>query len=257
MTIDTTKESICINQLVEQKSENRIVEGDMIVPDIKPDILNIIRPNGTICIYKKEVLDGRVKIDGTIQVHIIYSADDEMSSVHSLNTSLDFSEIIQVPNAASEMDLNLKTCINNIETKILNGRKINIKCNANFLLKLYSNDSVDIIKQINGIDDMQKLCYDVEIKSLIGQGCTKAFAKETVAIDPADNLAEILDTELTVTNNDIKTSYNKVLVKADVCIKILYITEDNIINSCTNTIPAMGFVDIQGINEEHSCNVDF
>lgn len=257
MTIDTTKESICINQLVEQKSENKIVEGDMIVPDIKPDILNIIRSNGTICVYKKEVLDGKVKVDGAIQVHIIYSADDEIGSCHSLNTNLDFSEIIQMPNANSDMNLTLKTCMNNIETKILNGRKINIKCSANFLLKIYSNENIDIIKQTEGIGDMQELCSNIEINSLIGQGCTRAFAKETVSIDPNDNLAEVLDTELSVTNKDIKVSYNKVLVKADVCIKILYVTEENTINSCTTTIPAMGFIDIQDVSEDHICDIDF
>ena len=64
MVVDTTRESVCVNQIVGQKNENKIIEGDMIVPDIKPDILNTIETNGNICIYKKEVQDGKVKVDG-------------------------------------------------------------------------------------------------------------------------------------------------------------------------------------------------
>lgn len=257
MMIDTTKESICVNQLVEQKNENRIIEGDLIVPDIKPDILKIIRSNGTICIYKKEVLDGKAKIEGTVQLHIIYVADDETTSVRSLNTSIDFSEIIQMTDANIDTSLNLKTCINSIEIKILNGRKINIKCNANLVLKLYSNESIDIIKSIDGINDIQELCHNIEVNSLIGQGCSKAYAKETVPLDSTDGLAEILDVEISTINKDIKISYNKVLVKADACVKILYLTENNDIKLCQTVIPAMAFVDIQDINEEHTCDVDF
>ncbi len=257
MTIDTTKESVCINQLVGIKSENRIIEGDMIVPDIKPDILNVIRSSGNVCIYKKEVLEGKIKIDGTLQVYIIYSADDETGSIRTLNTSLDFTEIIQMQNAIQDMNLIAKTKVINVDTKVLNGRKINIKGSVNFSLKLYLNENLDIIKQIEGVDDIQKLSHDIEVNSLIGQGCTKAFAKETISIDPAYNLAEILNVELNVTNKDTKISYNKVLVKADANIQILYITEDGNIKSCQSTIPAMGFIDIPNIAEGNLCQTDF
>ena len=257
MTIDTTKESIHINELVAQKSENRIIEGDMIVPDIKPDILNVIRSCGNVCIYKKEVLDGKVKIDGMLQIYIIYSADDEVGGIRALNTSLEFTEIIQMPNVTEQMNLITKTKVISIDTKVLNGRKINIKGNVNFSLKVYSNENVDFIKEIDGVEDIQKLSHELQINSLVGQGCTKAYAKETISIDSIDNLAEILSVELNVINKDIKVSYNKVLVKADVEVHILYLTEDSRISSCQSTIPAMGFVDIQNISEDHICETNF
>ena len=47
------------------------VEGDMIVPDSKPDILNTICTSGVVCIYKKEVLEEKVRIDGNINTYII------------------------------------------------------------------------------------------------------------------------------------------------------------------------------------------
>ena len=257
MTIDTTKESICINQLIGQKSENAVIEGDMIVPDIKPDILNTIMTNGNICIYKEEVLDGKVRIDGTIQVYIIYLADDENGTVRSLNTSLDFTENVQIPNAMEGMNLIIQPKVNSIEAKVLNGRKINLKANVNFSIKVYSNENIEIINEINGIVNLQKLNHDVTINSLIGNGSTKAFAKETIAIDPVDYLAEILNTQIKIINKDIKISYNKVLVKADADINILYLTEDNRISSCQSIIPVMGFVDIPNISEEHTCNTNF
>lgn len=90
MLLETEKESVCINQLVGQKKDEIIVEGDVIVNDIKPDVLSIISSSGIPCIYKKEVMDGKIKIDGSINTYIIYLADSDTSSVRSLNTVLDF-----------------------------------------------------------------------------------------------------------------------------------------------------------------------
>jgi hypothetical protein len=63
MLVETSKDQICINQIIGQKKEMAVVEGDVIVNDIKPDILNVISSSGTACIYKKEVLEGKVRLD--------------------------------------------------------------------------------------------------------------------------------------------------------------------------------------------------
>lgn len=257
MVVDTTKESVCINQLVGQKNEARMIEGDMIVPDIKPDILNTITTSGNVCIYKKEVLDGKVKIDGTVQVYIIYLADNQEGSIRGIHTSLDFTEVIPIENCKAGMSLGGKVEISSIDTKVLNGRKLNIKANLSFSFKVYSNENIDVIKEMNGMENIQKLNHEIEMNSLVGEGTTKAYAKETVALDPIDNLAEILKAEIRIQNKDTKISYNKVLVKADVAIHILYLTEDNRISSVESTIPLMGFVDIQNVSEEHLCDTDY
>ena len=57
MVVDTIKENLCVNKLVATKKEVILVEGDMIVPDSKPDILNTICTSGVVCIYKKEILE--------------------------------------------------------------------------------------------------------------------------------------------------------------------------------------------------------
>ena len=42
MPVETAKDQICINQIIGQKTELVDIEGDVIVNDIKPDVLNII-----------------------------------------------------------------------------------------------------------------------------------------------------------------------------------------------------------------------
>ena len=119
-----------------------------------------------------------------------------------------------------------------------------------FDIKLFTNTSEEFITDIPEILDLQKMEKTIEVNSLVGRGRAKAAAKETIKIDDVDNLAEILNCNVEITNRDTKISYNKILAKADTKLKIMYLTTDGRINSTYANIPIMGFVDIQDISEE-------
>ena len=256
MTVDATREYLCINKLTCEKEENIIVQGDMIVPDAKPDILNTISTTGNICIYKKEVMDGKIRIDGCVNLYIMYLADNEESSVRALNTSIDFSETIVIANCVEDSDADIRLKIKNIECKVLNGRKISLKALVETKIKIYSNENVEIINQINN-NKIECLEKNISLNSLVGKGTTKAYVKENVTCDANDNIAEILRVDLNLIDTDVKICYNKVLAKSEAEVTIMYLTEDNRINTMTARLPVVGFVDMQGIKEEDICDVDY
>jgi len=257
MLLETEKERVCINQIVGKDKREAIVEGDVIVNDIKPDVLNVISVDGVPCIYKKEVMDGKIRIDGSINTYIMYLADDANGSVRSLNTVLDFTQIIDIDGCMPEMTS--KVCVNtkNIECRILNGRKINVKAVLNINSKIYLNDNIEIISNVKDLDDIQVLNNDRTINSLIGEGSTRVYAKDTISVDVADEIAEVMKANIRITNKDIKLSYNKVLAKADADITIMYLTEDNRIKNINTRVPIMGFVDIENISDDSICDVDY
>ena len=252
---EMTKNQIILNQIVGQKKEMRMVETDVIVNDIKPDVLDIISTNGVISVYKKEIMDGKIRIDGVINTYVIYMADDENGSIRSLNTSLDFTNMIDMENARDGMEVRVNVEIKKYDTKIINGRKINIKANIETSLIVYSNESIDVVTGIQDIPDIQMLNSTECINSLVGTGTNKITVRDTIAIDPTDNLAEIMKVCFKIVDEETKISYNKVLSKADAIVEIMYLTEDNRINTVRTQIPIMGFVDIQSVNEGCECEV--
>ena len=48
--IEAQRENLSINKLIAEKKEIIFAEGDMIVPDSKPDILNTICTSGVVSI---------------------------------------------------------------------------------------------------------------------------------------------------------------------------------------------------------------
>lgn len=255
--IEAQKENLNINKLVAERKEIIMVEGDMIVPDSKPDILNTICTSGVVSIYKKETQEDKVRLDGSINTYIIYMPDGTEEQVRGLNTSIDFSENINVSNCSEGMNIISETKIKTIEAKVLNGRKINIKATLEINLKVYNQDSVEIINEIQNANNIQILKEELKVNSLLGQGETKIYAKDNISIDNMDNLAEILKAQICLVEKDVKISYNKVLTKSEAEIKIMYLTEDNRLGNITYKIPVVGFIDIPDITEENLCDVNY
>ena len=181
---------------------------------------------GNVCIYKKEILEEKIRLDGNINIYLMYLAEGEGQDIRGFNTNLDFTEILDFKDIDSRMTLDENICIKKIECKVLNGRKVNFKVFIELEAKVFLNENEEMIKEVNGVDDIQTQIISLKMNSLVGQNFTKTSSKETVVIDSEDNLQEILSTSVNIINKDTKISYNKVLAKADAEVKILYLTDD-------------------------------
>ena len=257
MEINMTKETLKVKKVICEKKEMISIQGDMIVPDSKPDILSTVNTSGTICIYKKEMMDGKIRIDGNVLTYIMYLADtssreDMNDNIRGLNTGLDFSETISVPDLQEGMNADLIPTIKLIECKILNGRKIAIKASVEVSVKVYSKDPIDIITDMND-SNIQVLSKTMRVNSLLGDGMTKSSIKENISIPTTDNLAEILGEQVCMVDKDIKISYNKILAKSEVEVKLIYLTEDGRICTTRNRLPLVGFIDMPNIKEDNIC----
>ena len=256
MDINITKETLNVNKTVCEKKQVITVEGDMIVPDSKPDILNTINTSGNVCIYKKEIMDGKLRLDGNVLTHIIYFADGEKDTVRGLNTGIDFSEIINVQELTTEMEANINVLIKGIECKIVNGRKVTIKAILEVNMKIYQKQEIQIVTEMNN-ENIQVLNKNIKANSILGEGSTKTYIKENIEIPNTDNLAEILKMQLCLVDKDIKVSYNKIIAKSELEIKMVYLTEDGKVCTTKNRLSAVGFIDMPNIKDEHTCETTY
>lgn len=103
--MELEKNKLSINQIAAQKLDTAICEGDCIVPDIKPDILNVITSSGVVNIYKKELTEGKIRIDGAVNTYTMYLSEEEgRREIRSINYVLDFSQVVNIENARSRYD---------------------------------------------------------------------------------------------------------------------------------------------------------
>jgi len=101
MSLELVRESTKVNYVVGEELAQTIVEHDIIVPDVNPDVARIL------------LIDGEIR-EGILRLHrieymwtvlllqILYVSDDPEQSVKSINTSSDFHIPLMWQTAARE-----------------------------------------------------------------------------------------------------------------------------------------------------------
>lgn len=246
--MDYKTDKILLNQEIERKKDILVVEDSIIIPDINPDVLSIIDTSSNLFVYKKELSKGKIRIDGGIKLDTIYTADDEKNSTRAIHNSLDFSKVIDIKEQNIEnSNFSCTLSVKNIDSKIINGRKISIKASIEYELTIYSDVEFEYISQIDDIN-VQKIGETFNISTIKNRGETICNAKDTITL--GDSVSDILSTSISVRNKEQKVSYNKILSKAECIIDFIYMNEENQIEKYQEQIPIMGFIDIPGVSDD-------
>lgn len=249
------KNTISINKKMAEKMKTIEVKGDIIVPDAKPDIVNVIGTNCNPFIYKEECTDGKYRFDGNVDTHILYLSDN--GETKCIQTTLDFMDFIEETNIGSQMSTKYRIEIVNVESKILNERKISVCVNLKIYFNFFECKNVEYIDDINSLSGVEKLQETVDLNTIVAMNQIKSSLKEDISVDEADSIVDILKSDISIEHIENKMSYNKVLSKADVNIKLLYITENARIATAESTIPIMNFIDMEKVTDEDVCDINY
>ena len=182
---------ITLMQRVSSGNKKFEVSGDIIVPDIKPDIVSITTTNANTYIYKEEISTGKIRVDGNIDAYIIYISDS--GETRSIQTTLDFVETI---NEWKRLKKNKRLLtgvkLEFLEAKVLNERKINITASLNIDYQIMEKENLSINMDFEEIGNVQRLTEKTKLACLIGENKVRTSVKEDLKLDGDEDAGEIL-----------------------------------------------------------------
>ena len=260
MNIETINQPINMTRLVGSEKKTKVIEGDVNVPDIKPDILSLTCVENEVFITKQEISDGKVNIEGTMEVCIIYMSEDEGGSFRNLTGSFNFTESFTMDDINENSIVDLKVFKGPIECKVVNGRKVNIKSPVTLDIRVMNTSECNIAKDVVNEKNLELQKKNINLNVLQNCKMQDIDVQETVSLDEGCKpMGEILRCSLKITNEDYKISYNKIFAKADAIVKIIYVADDETqsIESFETSIPVMGFIDYEGINDTMEVTLDY
>lgn len=252
------REPLKINQMINREVTQFYVQGDLIIPDVKPDIVRVLYVDSDVVINSKEVLQDRVIIEGVVNFEIIYLSKDPDKPVRGLSAGLNFKEPIDLLGARHGMEVSIKRSILNTDIDILNERKLFVKAIIEVDTRISNPIEIDLITGTQGTEDIQMLRDVVRVCHYIGQNTDKCVIKEEIEL-PVDKppIFEILKTGVRI-SKEIKVSDNKLMIKGYIYTTTIYGCEDeeNSIQTVENEIPFSQILDIVGLHEGVLCDVD-
>lgn len=260
MPISTVNKSLKLNNVVMDEEIVKWIEQDIIVPDTKPDAIKIVNVTTTPYVNNVELLKDKVKISGNINYFVIYKVNDEIFNTRGLFASYPYTELLELKGVNQDMLGSIKPVCKNVIHSLPNERKISIKSEIVFKTNIKKIQDIELINKFDcDLQIESKICRNEFFNVIQDKKSIIASKEEFVLPKEAEDFYEILDISTKITNTDYKESYNKVMVKGDIEIDMIYLTEkkEESVKKIKYNLPFSAMVELDNINDNSKFDISY
>ncbi|MBQ7876166.1 MAG: DUF3794 domain-containing protein [Clostridia bacterium] len=226
------------------KSDDCLCDTSIIVPDSMSDIIKIISVKATPLITDTKSTVGRIEITGQVRFNVLYISEDEKSRICTLCSTIPFSHVL-TSNSITQDDIPLVNC-NSVASSftLINSRKIKVSALLKFSADTYT---INRTKVLSEAPSAETRCETVSVPSY-KVICSKNIVVTSNADLPAGKSAigKILKQSAHIIDSDFKLLNNKVVVKGNIALCLLY--DGDGISDATVTVPFTEVCEAEGLS---------
>ncbi|MBO5857417.1 MAG: DUF3794 domain-containing protein, partial [Clostridia bacterium] len=257
--MEIKKELVSFNRKKCSSSINTLVETDIIIPDTKEDIKDVVNVDSYVNITGSELQNDRILIYGTVNYNIVYLTDTEKAQLRCLSSSASFTDVSDIKGVTSEDVKGVSAKVKSKEYNILNGRKLNLKSNVETNVSVFEKVEKTAIVDSGEIDGFENITETTEICSFNEPFSKEIELNEKVAIPLSEpSASEILRVYGTISDKNTKIINGKIIIKGEVILSTLYETvSTSELKSVNNTVGFTEILDVNGISQDVNSDINF
>ncbi len=259
MELNLVKEDIKIEQSLENVFTQILIEGDIIVPDINPDILEILENDSNIIIDKINISENRINYIGKLEVQVLYLAKGEVAEIHSMHSVIPIDDYVNIEGVNEQVLAEVVATIQNMDYNILNDRKISTRSIVNINVYCQKQDELSLVIDADEITTKQMKKSVVNVNKTIEKTSDRFIVKDQLFISQSSsNIKSILRKDAKIINKDYKCVNGKVYVSAEVQISVLYKSDsrDSLIDIVEKEVSFNGYIETSSAKEDMYANVE-
>lgn len=251
MSINCVYKDITLCQCEFFKAEDCAVDASLIVPDKNCDIMKVISVRAIPVATETRVSNGSVTISGQVKFNILYIGEDESSKICTLNTSAPFSHSMPVQISDNSIPTaEVTACAS--EYTLPNSRKIRLLSRLKLSLTVFNPKKM---KVLTSCDDAQTIKKDHSYFSASGISVKNIPITQTVDLPASKSeMKEILKSDASISDFDYKVLNNKAIVKGNILISLLYLSEDST-STASVTLPFTEVFEAEGLSPKCENNI--
>ncbi len=219
------KDNIILDKRLNKERNQLKLEGDIIVPDVKPDIQKILETTYNAEITSTKITDGKVIYKGILDVKVLYIASDR--EIYSMTHTLNIDDYFDLEYINENCKVSVDCYVTNVDFRIVNDRKINYKAITNVELTGVEKREVNYVSDIVNSDNASVLKEDIITSSSYYINEEISVHDEIKIKSTSSNISEILQVHISFTNKDVKLQNGKVSIYGDLLTTVLYKSDDD------------------------------
>ncbi|MGE5632322.1 MAG: DUF3794 and LysM peptidoglycan-binding domain-containing protein [Caulobacteraceae bacterium] len=259
MPVELIKNPLKVSRIIGENVFSTVVEEDINVPDINPDLYRILAPSATVQLKDCEVLSDKVMVNGQVLINVLYSADMEGKPLCNMDVAANFSHGIEIPGARAKMKENVNVVIQHIECYMINSRKLNVKVIMDIYCRVEDLFDMELATDVRGISDIQVLREPGTFKQVTGSNKDRyEFNEELVLPAEMPKIDKVMKSDYKVTIKDDKPIDGKVEVIGVLGVNILYRADDEAksLNYYEFEVPFTQYIEVPAAERNMECLTD-
>ena len=251
--MELMKEKICTNLFVGKAVNQLTLEDDFNVPDVKPDIEQIIEEIGDVKITEARPSDGKIIIRGKLDFSVLYVGANINQPMYKMTGSLPFEESMNIDGVKPGHMIKVRWDMEDLRTRVINSRKISVRSIVSLSVIAHSTkeeDAAAVQKMDSGIYTLNR---DLDLSQLHIQKKDILRVKKEIAVPASKaNVMEMIWDRVMPQSMDIKVLDGKVNVRGEVGVFVMYASaeEENPLQYFSSMINFNESAEVEGVTEE-------
>lgn len=222
MQMELLKKPLKSYRTIDIMETEEMLENSIIVPDIKPDIKEIILADAECFVTNVEKTGRMIEVGGEIRYRIMYTSDTPEQRLESIVTQFSWSFSVQKPKTEAEIGVFTKSHCQHTEVSLVNGRKITARTVCSLNCRFYEIRTDEIGREILG-ENVYLKTTPVNVVSLKDNGIVTAKVSNILSL-PHDSPAikEVLFTRVNMGAAELSYGEDEPFLEAKGTAYILY-----------------------------------
>ena len=258
MANELVREKIFLDQSVGRESTQILLEGDIIVPDVKPDMALLLQTEPKVIIERVEVSADRVNFIGQLSISVLYIAKTPEKPVHTMTLTSPVDDFINMDGVTKDHWVTARAELLSVDYKMLNDRKLNYRAIVNVTVHAERSDVHEMVVHIHDVSENQLLKTQLNINRTVENKSDRFTVKDQISI-PSNkpNIRELLQCSSVILNKDIRLSAGRVSLSGDLLLTTLYRgdNEERLIEFIEHEIPFSSHIDVNEALEDMFADV--
>ncbi len=253
ISVELIKKNIHMNKLRCKSTLQLTLDDDFNVPDVKPDIDQIITEQGEIKINDIKAMNGKLLVKGVMKFNILYLSEGDQKPIQNISGEIPFDEVINMDVNCMDEEPSVKWDLEDLSTGLINSRKLSVKSIVRLFVAVEELYDEETAVGVEGPEDVQYTNKKIEVTDVaINKKDTFRIKDEITLPTNKGNISNLLYKDIRLSNVEIRLFEDKFTIKGDLGIFILYSSEDqeNPIEYFETEIPINGTIDCNGCTED-------
>ncbi|MDF2538099.1 MAG: hypothetical protein K0S76_1120 [Herbinix sp.] len=258
--MELIKKNIHMNKLRCKSTLQLTLDDDFNVPDVKPDIDQIITEQGEIRINDIKVMNGKLLIKGALVFNVLYLCDEDQRPVHNISGEIPFDEVVNMELTCADDDPVLKWELEDLTTGLINSRKLSVRSIVRLNVAVEDLYDEETAVMVEGPEDVQYISKRIEITDVsINKKDTYRIKDEIILPANKGNISALLFNDIHLNNVEVRLLEDRFSIKGELPVFILYTSDDeeNPIEYYETEIAFSGMIDCNGCTEDMIEDITF